>query len=178
IIYSLRLLAQLPCGECELALVVLDCLRVERHAQILIDEPLHAQVIALKVERVLLYARVGQKLLEQAEGRTRRVRDIVVAQEIPAHLHGLSVQNTAYHLVPGGITRVAELSGRTGETDCVGRPAAREQVAAAERIVAVIPLADEAPGRGCVVRQRRSAREMPARGVVSFNGIHVGRALL
>src|ERR1700678_3605637 len=96
-----RLRAQLSRGERELAVVVLDGLRIESDSEVLVDKPLHAKVVAGEVERVLLDARVRLEPLDQAEGRERRVRYIEVAQQVAAHLHRLRVQNTADHLVPG-----------------------------------------------------------------------------
>src|SRR5271169_6566764 len=62
----------------KLAVVVLDSLRVEGYAQILVDQPLDAQVVAREVQRILVDARVGLEPLQQAERRERGVRDVVM----------------------------------------------------------------------------------------------------
>jgi hypothetical protein len=65
--HHLRVFGRRSCGEYELAMVVLDGLRIERHPKVLVDKPLNAQIVTGEVERVFLYACVRLRPLQQAE---------------------------------------------------------------------------------------------------------------
>src|SRR5882757_8103956 len=99
-------------------MVVHQVLAIDRKAQVLVDQVLHARNPSIEIERILGSLGIRQELLEHTEDRKRRSWDVVVTEKIPAYLVGLAViQNAFRHRVElskaGRLGRRRELIDRS-----------------------------------------------------------------